>query len=350
MSSLRIAALLLGLVTLAPIRDGAMPGQSGQVPHLSPGEAVMIAGTYHLWQSVGESVWPGWTEIPMPLLYVTKDYEYAIGFPERTRGFETLPGVKLAGRTMQVRKRVLDTDPSASFDVEGVAAAVLGQPEALKKSSALWVLTAAHEMFHVFQAARGSHSKVAALKIGPEKDASWQLSFPFPYQNPDVMRLIHLQGYLLYLAANAKDEADAKYNVGTALEAAQVYQNHLQSLAADGKSYRYSQSQEWDEGVAFYVEYKMSEASAMEAYQPTREFAALPDYKDYRRLWRDDYSQRPFLAKHAGRAARSRTAFYHLGFAKAMALDRLRVDWKARYFSQNVWLDDLLGGALTNFK
>jgi len=35
-------------------------------------------------------------------------------------------------------------------------AAVMGTPEALDKNAAEWVLTLAHEMFHVFQVARGS--------------------------------------------------------------------------------------------------------------------------------------------------------------------------------------------------
>ncbi len=51
-------------------------------------------------------------------------------------------------------------------------------------------------------------------------------------------------------------------------------------------------------------------------------------------------------SKHAGRAAQSRTAFYHLGLGKGLLLDKLMLDWKTRYFAPGVWVDDLLMEAL----
>jgi len=77
----------------------------------------------------------------------------------------------------------------------------MGSPEALKKSSGIWVITACHEMFHVFQAANDAEGKAAEVAIGPKGDSSWHLTFPFPYRDADAMRLIHLQGYLVWLAA-----------------------------------------------------------------------------------------------------------------------------------------------------
>src|SRR5436190_756658 len=79
-------------------------------------------------------------------------------------------------------------------------------------------MIAAHEMFRVFQASKGSYAKVPSLGIGSKSDASWQLTFPFPYSNADVMRLIHLQGFPLWLAASANDSEDSKYDVGWPLK------------------------------------------------------------------------------------------------------------------------------------
>jgi peroxiredoxin len=72
----------------------------------------------------------------------------------------------------------------------------------------------------------------------------------------------------------------------------------------------------------------------------------LPDFKSYQQVWDDSYKGRIFLVKHAGRAAQSRTTFYHLGLGKGLLLDRLLPDWKTRYFAPNVWLNDLLMLAL----
>jgi len=158
--------------------------------------------------------------------------------------------------------------------------------------------------------------------------------------------LIHLQGYELYLAATNQDQADLKYDAGTAADAIRVYQAYLKMQSPDNKFYNYSQFQELREGIAFYSEYRMAEIAATEKYQPLDSFTKLPDYKSYQQAWDDEYKNRIFLVKHAGRAAQSRNAFYHLGLGKGLLLDRLLPDWKTRLFAPNVWLDDLVFTAL----
>jgi hypothetical protein len=181
-------------------------------------------------------------------------------------------------------------------------------------------------MFHVLQDSRGGTQKVAQLKIGSSTDPGWQLNFPFPYKDPDAMRLIHLQGYLLYLAGTDPQEDTVKYDASTAADAVRVYRIFLQRQGPDNKYYDYSRFQEWQEGIAFYTEYKMAEAAAGGTYQPTEAFRQLADYKSYRQVWDEDHKNRAFLVKHAGRAAQSRTAFYYLGLGKGLLLDRLLPD------------------------
>jgi cytochrome c biogenesis protein CcmG, thiol:disulfide interchange protein DsbE len=187
-------------------------------------------------------------------------------------------------------------------------------------------------MFHVLQTLRGADQKVNQLKLGSGSDASWQLNYPFPYKNAEVIRLIHLQSYLVYLAVTAANEVDIKYNAGTAIEGIRVYKSFLQNLSADNQFYKYSQFQEWVEGIAFYTEYKMAESAASGNYQPIEAFRQLPDYKSYQQLWDEGYKNRIFLVKHAGRAA--------------LLLDGLMLDWKSRYFAPSGWLNDLLMAAL----
>ncbi len=314
--------------------------------HLLDEDAALIAEAYNLWKELGEKVWTGWTEIPIPLLYITTEWEYAIGFPKALQGFQPLKRDTQLKENIQARARVLSPDLAASYDFEGVDAVVIGTPTALKKSSGAWALTAVHEMFHVLQYERGSAKKVRALKLGSETDASWQLDFPFPYQDADVMRLIHLQGYPIYLGIKDAEETDAKYNAGTAMEAIQVYRSFLKTHAEDERFYWYSQFQETIEGIARYTEYKMGEAAADSGYKPTEAFRQLSDFKDYQQVWDASYKNQLFPIKHAGRAVRSRTTFYYLGLGKGLLLDRIMPDWKKRYFDSDVWLDHLLEEAL----
>ena len=344
-SYLGIALLILSscswCVAHASNLDAVNIQQPGPPP-FSRTDAVLIAEAYHLWKSLGEKIWSGSTDVSMPFLYITPDYEYAIGFPKSLTGFQPLEQSPLINRSLQVRKRVLDPSLSASFPIEGNHAIVIGTPAALEKSPGAWALTAAHEMFHVLQYSRGAFEKIKALALGPESDASWQLNFPFPYRDADVMRLVHLQSYPIYLALNETDDSETKYNAGAAVEAIRVYQSVLQRQSPDGKFYKYSQFQEWNEGIAFYTEYMMAQAAANPNYQPTAEFQQLPNYKSYQQIWDETYKGRMFLVKHAGRAAQSRTTFYHLGLGNGLLLDRLMPDWKTRYFAPGVWINDLL--------
>lgn len=280
------------------------------------------------------------------MIYVGETEEYAIGFHRPLPGFVPAGSASDRVGSAQVRPRTLPVGSAASFPVDGATAVVMGRPEALGKSPEAWVITACHEMFHGFQQSRGAAGKIESLEIGPKQDGSWHLNFPFPYRDADLMRLIHLQGYLLWLASVASGSDDAVYNIGMALEANRVYRTRLESLMPDGKAAKYSLFQEWSEGVAAYTEFKIAEALGTTAHQPLAAFSRLPDFRGYPAAWKADYQNRPYLVKHAGRATKSRTTFYHLGMGKALALDAALPGWKSKYFLPGVWLDDLLNEAI----
>jgi hypothetical protein len=308
---------------------------------LSQEDVALINETFHFQKTLGNQFWTGWSELKIPIIYITKDYEYAVNFQKKLTGFESVSSHHFPDKNVQSRKRTFDPKAEASFDIEGINAVVMGSPANIGKSSSQWVITAAHEMFHVYQTSRGSMQKVKTLKLGSETDASWQLNFPFPYKDEDVMRLIHLQGYSIYLGITSQDDEDAKYNAGTALDAILVYRNFLKTLGGE-RNYQYSKFQEWSEGIARYTEYKMAEAAANSKYQPTAAFRQSKDFKSYKQLWDENYKSQLFPIKHSGRAVRSRTLFYYLGLGKGLLLDRLMPDWKTYYFGEEVWLDDLL--------
>jgi hypothetical protein len=330
---------------ILPLSKGEAWAEDVPGSPLSKEDAAVIGEAYHLWKAVGDNVWPGWTKISVPMIYVAKDHEYAIDFPKLLPEAHALEQTPLPGHSVQVRMRKHGVNLAASFDVEGINTVVIGRPAALERPAGEWVITALHEMFHVLQAARGSNKKVRRLQIGPEADASWQLNFPFPYDDADVMRLVHLQGYLCYFAAMIRDPDDREYSARTALEAFQVYHRFLEQRDPKSRAAEYSKFQEWTEGAALYTECKVAELAGA-GYPPTEAYRQLPGFTPYTSLWKNRYQGQVFLAKHAGRAAQSRLAFYHLGMSKCLLLDRLAPAWKAHYFDETVWLDDLLADAV----
>jgi hypothetical protein len=329
------------------VASGTSDGSTADsAPALPTADAAFIAEAFHLVETVGDDAWCGFGKTHAPLLYITPDKEYAIGFPQLLEGFEMAPGTMIGGRSVQMGPRTHDPNLAASFPVHGVDAVVIGTPKALAWSPTQWTLKAAHETFHVFQHLHGWDDKVASLQIGPRDNADWQLSFPFPYDDPNIGRLFHLISYPTFLAIEASSPADAAYNAGVAAEALAVLKSTLEAKTGDEKAERYMLFQEATEGVAKYVERRIAEAAADGKYEPTVAFRALPGLMAYAKVWETDYAKQLFLVKHAGRVAKSRTEFYHLGLGKCLLLDRLDRTWKERYFDAGVWLPDLIESAI----
>jgi hypothetical protein len=333
------AAILfvVGVHALSP-RTG-----TSEEPQLEHADRVVVENAWRLRAALGDQLWPGWSEISIPLVYVAGDHEFAIGFDSAPDGFSSSEQT-LADMPVYVRKRELSPNLAAAFPFQGTPCVVIGTPKALESGPTRWTLTAVHEMFHVLQMSRGSMQKVDSLKIVEgDNDGSWQLNYPFPYDHPDVMRLFHLTGYPLYLAVEkSQTDIDVKYNIGTTIDAMNVLQGHLQNETGDDRAYDYARFQLWYEGIARYTEHQMARLAAESGFEPTEDMQSLPDYKPYHVVWERDYEPQANLFKHAGRVARSRTEFYHLGLGMGLALDRSGIDWKEKYFASDVWLDDLL--------
>jgi peroxiredoxin len=344
---LRPRLTILVMVAVMPAAPLAATTFAAEPALLSARDAAVISEAYHLWQTLGEEVWPGWTEARMPMVYVTDEREFAIGFAAVPEGFAET-SQRIAERGVAARDRHLETTLAASYDFQGIPAVVIGKPANLELSPVQWSLKAAHEMFHVLSTQRGSGEKVRTLEIGPEDDASWQLDFPFPYEDVNVLRLLHLEGYSVFRAITAPDsmEPAVKYDAGTALEALEVMRWYLRETTGDDRTARYAMFQEGEEGAGRYTEYQLARLAADNDYEPLAEFRALVDYVPYADVWNEDYATSTFVIKHAGRAVKSRTAFYYVGFGKCLLLDRIDPNWKHAYFAPDVWLDDLIAAAV----
>jgi hypothetical protein len=339
----------VALISILALSLCSTHAQTSVQAMLSDRDVAVLEEAYHVWRTLGDDVWPEWTAIDMPVLYVAGDHEYGIGFPKTLSEAVLLEGVEIAGYDVQVRPRVYSPTLTASFFVEGVPCVIIGTPWAIEISPNFWVMKACHEMFHVLSTQRGSVDKIASLGIADRNDASWQLTFPYPYDDEDVMALMHLQGYPLYLAFSAPEgDESIGYNAGTSIEALGVLRSVLKQNTGDELAARYAIFQEHEEGAGRYTEYRLSQFAAAD-YEPSEAFATLEDATAYSTLWDQTYASAPFVIKHAGRAVKSRTLFYYMGLGKLLLLDRIAPDWKTSYFEPDVWIDDLVDAAVEEY-
>jgi hypothetical protein len=339
-----LSAMLFGL--------SWFPGISAEPHPPIPDEHLeLLREAFHLTATMGEEIWPGFTGKGAPVLLVVGEVEYLLGVEQQPDGFSMSPGRKFRGRHIYTRDRVLPENLLATFPAIGFNVIVVGTPDATNRNPAHWVLTMAHEMFHILQGERGLDGRVMKLEIGAAGDSDWHMNFPFPYENPDVRNAMHLLGFNLFRAAEMPD-ADLKdrfdYEARAAGEALSNLFAILELRFGDERAANYFRYQATKEGVARYVEYRMAEAAAGESYEPTRSFLKAHGKRAYREILDSTYSRKMlYQIKHAGNVSKNRVEFYGLGLGLALTLDRLGPEnWKRHYFDEGVWIDSLLADAL----
>ena len=322
-------------------------GTFGDAPPLAEVQRIRLEEAFHLVERLGQRVWPEFEADGAPVLLIAGKTEYVLNQERAPRGFSAVAGDRFRNRPVFARPAERSPQLLATFPIDGISTVVIGTAEQTDRSPTTWVLTVAHELFHVFQAGRGMNAKIAALEIGPPEDPMWHLEFPFPYEDPDVQRAMHLLGYNLYRTARpgADDPSSIAYDARTSYEALGNLFLLLDLRYNDDRNANYLRYQTAKEGVARYFEYRIAEEAAGSGYRPLESFARSEGFVPYREVWEDRYASELNQIKHAGRVSRSRLEFYSLGLGLALTLDRLDADWKSRYFEAEVWVDDLLHDA-----
>lgn len=341
------ARLAVASLPTGPAKPAGTPAlaEGSGLPELPRDQRLRLEEAFHLARTLGPRIWEGFEGREAPVLLIAGEREFLLNRDGAPEGFSRSGGKPFRGKPVFVRPRQLSPALLATYPALGFETVVVGTAEQVGRSPVHWVVTVAHELFHVFQAARGLDKKVASLAIGAPDDASWHLGFPFPYDDGDVRSALHLLGYSLFRAATADDPAGASaitYDARTAAEAMDVLEVVLSARHADPRHMSYLRYQSAKEGVARYVEYRLAREAATGEYRPLEAFQAAEGANAYRNLWQSTYGDMLYQVKHLGSVSRSRLEFYNLGLGLALTLDGLGVEWREEYFEPGVWLDDLL--------
>ncbi|MGH8003546.1 MAG: hypothetical protein ACRECJ_02325, partial [Limisphaerales bacterium] len=280
-------------------------------------------------------IWEGWNKTPFAVLLVTPTGEFLLRHPQPTDDFEPFFYDPILKTQILHRKPRFPINLLATFPaVGGVPTIVVGQPEAVSKSSAEWVIAVLHEHFHQLQMSRpGYFAAVESLGLaGADKTGRWMIDFPFPYDSAQIGETFAELGRLLVNALRALD-AEKTVKVLEYLEA----RKRFQELLAPG-DYKYFSFQLWQEGVARYTELRMADLTAR-MYKPSPRFRALLDFTSFRVV--ADSMRADLLSglSDLSLSKQRRIAFYYLGAGEALLLDRVNSNWQKQYFKDKFFIE-----------
>jgi hypothetical protein len=286
-------------------------------------DAVRIAEFYRLAAQLQDQIWPGWSKTPAPVLLVTSDTEYLTHHPHPPAEFAKI-GDDVYARQRQFAPNLLATFPA--FGPPSVI--VIGEPASTSaKTSTPWLITLMHEHFHQLQYGQPDYFKKLdelGLSHG-DRSGMWALNYPFPYEDPAVVRsFAQLRDLLLQTLAEPDPQKVAaltkKY-----LEARRAF---FSKLSPDDR--KYLSFQLWQEGIARYTQVRAAEAA--ESYQPSKEFAALPDSTSFKTYGSGARAETLDELKQVELPKNKREVVYSLGAAEGFLLDRINPGWKNDYF------------------
>jgi len=294
-------------------------------------DSVRVQEFYRLAGEIQEQIWPGWGGTPAPLLLVTPTNEFLTHVAKAPQGFTD------AGDGSFVRARQFPTNFQATFPAFGPPSViVVGTPQnTASKTSTPWLIMLMHEHFHQLQDAQPDAFELVdqlGLSHG-DKTGMWMLNYPFPYEKPEVGRSFrNLRDRLLAALAEVNDERFKPL----AAQYLRQRRAFFRLLAPDDR--KYFNFQLWKEGIARYTEVRAAEAAAH--YQPTREFAALPDYTSFLEYGKNYRQSTLKELEEANFAESKRISFYSFGAAEGFLLDRFEPGWKEQYFGHPFTLDE----------
>jgi len=294
-------------------------------------EAFAIAGKYC------DKVWPGWAEVPLSLLFITKNHEFLIRHPLPSDDFEPLGFDQELDAEVLFRKRIFPENLLAAFQaVNDKSSIVMGTPEATGRKSPAWTITLLHEHFHQLQYFQPEYfAKANKLDLARgDSTAMWMLNFDFPYSDPLVSERFKSLSQQLHNLVQNRENLNAE-TISDYLDTKWAFRE----LVGE-ENYSYMQFQTWQEGVALYTEWKLLDLISA-GYEPSPEFQALDDFMPFTGLQEQIYHRINRQLEAMNMSEWKRVSFYAFGAGEALVLDHLKPDWREHYFENMFNMDAL---------
>jgi hypothetical protein len=351
-----LCAAVLGLSGLS---NRFLPTAPAQLDRLTETDLARIAEAFHLKQTLGDEVWPGWGQADIPVIIYNSAYAFLYGIAQQPEGWESLEGEQFDERPVY-RQAGPDHDAFTELLLEDTWAGSMStkwEVDAFMMSlfrdmipapfnevvpyrlfilpSEQYMAGILHETFHAYQ---------ATIARNHFDDAELAYSDTDRYQGIDeTMRdTWAAEVGLLIEAMEAKTDGEAKELARQFLD---QRAERRTSARLDSGLINYERRFEWLEGLGKYVEMGIWQtASESPSYTPLPGIAVDPDFQNYH-TFDQRWSSEMITMRNSARDS-AEVRFYYTGMAQARLLDRLSPGWKERALQEGIWVEALLAEAL----
>ncbi|MFW6290271.1 MAG: hypothetical protein ACOC0R_04820 [Mariniphaga sp.] len=371
--------VIIVLAVASALYNLTLPEQSRIKDKLLDNEKAYVAETMNLQQTVGDTVWPGWGRLHIPVIAYNEAYAFLIGYPNPPAGWMKMPREEFRGSTWEAvkdddffgqtyyRQQLNNPDVTPeNFTVkvgeQWVAAMQTNEYASVTfykefKNELPPVLNAvfpykifwnllmgeaenyiggmAHESFHAFQGTAVPHKFTEGENAG-------RLSQEYPWDNDKNAEGWKQEIKFLHQAYTSGNIDSARWYVRKFVDR----RNERRLKAGlSPEMIGYEKNREWLEGLAKYAELKIGLlAEENKTYKPIEQIKNVPGFNSYKKRTRFFNRQLGEVKRTAGRHGESR--FYYGGMLQALMLDRLLPGWKTAAFEQDLALDELLKKAV----
>lgn len=321
----------------------------------------------HLRASIGDHIWPGFSDQVIPVILYNEAYVFLSGITNPETGWKTIPFNKPMGVSWTdmnstlpyFRQPIISSEQvpeaftvkvgdyyAASITTKEWTEIKLTQmiesdlPSFIKpvfpyflltnKLNSDWHISAIiHESFHALQADKAPERVLSA-------EASNTFERSYPWKNPDFREAWLNERLLLGWILKTRDDQSFRERTKEWLKLRESRRHTFNTP----KLTEYEQEREWLEGMAKYAEIRsLVLASNAELYEPLPAMKADRDFNYYKNASKNRNRE---IKQLQSDLQFSETIFYYTGWAQAEILDRLVHDWKSRALESGVYLDDMI--------
>lgn len=343
---------------LSMISNQTLPGGDTS-DHLDTLDKARLLETLHLKSELGGQVWPGFNDANFPIIIWNEAYEFLVNYDGRTPSGWTKITDDDLNRQYYFKRSANDPQNfavrvgdawSASMATKQTTDVFMVRtfhdilPSPIKQifpyrlilqPSETQMGAVLHEAFHVYQ------YQTTPIRMD-KAESIHQLGDHYETTSEQFKSEWKSESALLADALEAE----------TLQEKTGLVRQFLSERDARRSDYRmsvelidYEKWLEWEEGTAKYIEVAFQKAASESAvYQPLPEMNNDPDFKAYQK-YDQRWSQELIQLRYQTTSGESQ--FYMTGMAQAFLLDELMPDWKDEYWSEDIFLEDLLRTAVT---